>query len=67
MLLPAVLLTPMILAAEPIRLEVPDTTYNHRTQTSTINGDAAKRKKLAMTGTSTQGDGFRNHDYDSDW
>lgn len=54
MLLPAVLLTPMILAAEPVRLEVPDRIYDHGTQTSTFKGDADKRMKLAYSGTQSK-------------
>jgi hypothetical protein len=63
-LLPTVLLTPMImapepvtpmsLAAEPVRLEIPEQTYDHRTQTSTFKGNADKRFKLAYTWTQTQ-------------
>jgi hypothetical protein len=53
MLLTTVLLTPMILAAEPVRLEVPQQTYDHRTQTSTFKGEAEKRLKLAYSTTST--------------
>ncbi len=53
MLLPAVLLTPMILAAEPVRLEVPDQTYDHRTQTSTFTGNSDKRIKMAYSTTTT--------------
>jgi hypothetical protein len=52
-MLPVVFLTPMILAAEPVRLELPDQTYDHRTQTSTFMGDPAKRLKLAFSTTTT--------------
>jgi hypothetical protein len=53
MLLTTVLLTPMILAAEPVRLEVPEQSYDHRTQTSTIKGSAEKRLKMAYSSTNT--------------
>jgi hypothetical protein len=48
----------MILAAEPVRMEIPDQTYDHRTQTSTFKGEvdkekADKRLKLAYSSTST--------------
>jgi hypothetical protein len=65
MLLPAILLTPMVLAAEPVPLDRVEQTYDHRTQTSTFTGDPDKRLKMAVSGTSTQGDGYRR-DYDSD-
>jgi len=53
MLATTVLLTPMILAAEPVRLEMLDQTYDHRTQTSTFKGDPDKRLRLAWSHTST--------------
>ena len=34
----AFLLTPLMLAAEPISLDMPERTYDHRTQNSTYNG-----------------------------
>jgi hypothetical protein len=43
MMLATALLTPMILAAEPVRLEVLDQTYDHQTQTSAFNGNPDKR------------------------
>jgi hypothetical protein len=46
-------LTPMILAAEPVRLEMHDQTYDHRTQTSTFAGNSDMRLRLAWTHTST--------------
>ena|SRR5215831_13623597 len=53
MLATTVLLTPMILAAEPVRLEIPDWSYDHGSQTSTIKGDSNKRFRLAYTSTQT--------------
>lgn len=54
MLATAILLTPMILAAEPVQLEMLDQIYDHRTQTSTVMGNPDKRLRLAWTNTSTQ-------------
>jgi hypothetical protein len=73
MLLTATLLTPMLLAAEPIRLDIPDRTYDHQTQTSTFKGSAKKRLKLASTLTTTNNNPcgpdnrFRCSDYDKDY
>jgi hypothetical protein len=55
MMLAATLLTPMILAAEPVRLEVLDQTYDHQTQTSAFNGNPDKRIRLAYSNTRTNG------------
>ena len=67
MLAATVLLTPMILAAEPVRLEIIDQTYDHRTQTSTFKVDPDKRLKLAYTTTTTYNPtGSRYIDSDSD-
>jgi len=70
MLATTVLLTPMILAAEPVRLEMLDQTYDHRTQTSTFTGNPDKRLRLAFSSTRTYPNGtqnaWRNIDSDSD-
>jgi|HubBroStandDraft_1064217.scaffolds.fasta_scaffold1227396_2 hypothetical protein len=52
MLAAAVLVTPMILAVEPVRLEVPDQTYDHRTQTATM-ANPDKRIRLAYSRTNS--------------
>jgi hypothetical protein len=70
MLAPIVLVTPMILAAEPVRLEMLDQTYDHRTQTSTFTGNPDKRLRLAYSSTTTYPEGaqngWRSKDSDSD-
>lgn len=52
-MLATALLTPMILAVEPVRLEMLDQTYDHQTQTSTFTGNPDKRLRLAWSHTST--------------
>jgi hypothetical protein len=34
----AFMLTPLMLAAEPVSINIPEQTYDHRTQTSTYKG-----------------------------
>jgi hypothetical protein len=66
MALPAVLLTPLLLTAEPVRLQVPDLTYDHATQSSTIT-TADKRYKLTLfSGTQTYAANKRPSDNDND-
>lgn len=38
MLIAPILLTPLMLAVEPARIEMPDLIYDHKTQTSTFKG-----------------------------
>jgi len=60
------LLTPMIMAAEPVRVEMVDWSYDHQTQTSTLKGDADKRIRLAFsqTQTSQRACAFCDNDWD---
>jgi hypothetical protein len=48
-----VLVTPMILAVEPVRLEILDQTYDHRTQTAIMKESADKRIRLAYSRTNS--------------
>jgi hypothetical protein len=65
-MLPTMLLTPLLLTAEPVRLEVPDMTYNHSTQTSTVRAGVDNRTKLALTMNGTQTYAFNGRPYDAD-
>jgi hypothetical protein len=50
-MVPAVLLTPLLLAAEPAWIKPPEITYDHGTQTSTFNGVDAVKVKFTWTHT----------------
>jgi hypothetical protein len=52
-MLPAVLLTPLMLAAEMVRTDLPEQVYDHRTQTSTFKGSVADQVKAKYTFTHT--------------
>ena len=58
------LLTPIMLAAEPVRLNVPDQTYDHATQISTFVGGGNGWTPVSQS--FTRGDGYRTNDNDSD-
>jgi hypothetical protein len=49
MLVAPLLLTPLMLAAEPVLIEIPDHTYDHRTQTSTLKGNVANQVRYTFT------------------
>ena len=60
-----ILLTPMLLAAAPVRLEPLDQTYNHETQTATVT--SGKRWMVGFTQTVEQtGSGWQPSDIDPD-
>jgi hypothetical protein len=42
-MLPAILLTPLMLAGQPAHIVVPDRLYDHSTQTSTFKGNIIAR------------------------
>lgn len=64
-MVPAILLTPLILAAEPVQIPVPDRSYDHYTQTSRFHGDMSTVKKARFTSTRTQSSSG-SYDTDSD-
>ena len=66
MLVPTILLSPLALTAEPVRLDIPDFTYSHSTQTSVIKGNLDKRFKLALTMMGTQTYNFQGRPSDND-
>ncbi len=50
-MLEAALLTPLLLGAEPARVEIPDWSYDHQTQTSILKSGSDKRRLSAWTQT----------------
>lgn len=59
-----VLLTPLMLAAQPVDIQIPDRSYDHQRQVGTFKGDSAKGMQLAGTYT-TSGEraaGMRDRD-----
>lgn len=70
-MLETVLLTPLLLAAEPDLGEKIELNYDHRTQSSTVNkADTNKRFRMAATITQQQsfirGNWFIDGDWDKD-
>jgi hypothetical protein len=63
------LLTPMMLASEPVQLQMPDSSYDHQSQVSNFKGQPSNVLKATMTYTNTQtdpGGGHSDTDGDSD-
>jgi len=68
-MLPAILLTPLMLAGQPAHIVVPDRSYDHSTQTSTFKGNVSNRLAATFTSTHTSsgGSGVSQTDPDSDY
>lgn len=64
-MLETAILTPLLLGAEPVRVELPDWSYDHQTQTSTLKSAPDKRLRFAWTQTWSQPRSF-GEPYDSD-
>jgi hypothetical protein len=56
-MLPAILLSPLMLAGQPAHIVVPDRLYNHSTQTSTFEGKVSNLMKARFTSTHTTSGG----------
>jgi hypothetical protein len=50
-MLPAMLLTPLMLTAEPVHVDTPEQTYDHSTQTSTLKQQVDHRLAQRMKST----------------
>jgi len=60
-----ILLTPLMLATDPVLLQMPDRTYDHQAQVSTFDGELTNVLKARMTYINTQTFSSRHSDTDT--